>query len=118
MPKTAIIYHNPRCSTSRKTLALLVEHNMPIEVIEYLKTPPTPAELERLLALLGMEPEQIIRKKEPVYKALGLDARTYPRKELIRLLTENPILIERPIVVVGDRAVLGRPPDKVLGILR
>ncbi|MBE7560869.1 arsenate reductase (glutaredoxin) [bacterium] len=118
MPKTATIYHNPRCSTSRKVLALLSERGAPVEIIEYLKTPPTPAGLERLLGLLRMEPEEIVRKREPVYKALGLATRRYSRKELIRLLCENPILIERPIVVVGDKAVLARPPESVLAILR
>jgi len=111
------IYHNPRCSKSRQTLALLTDKGIDPEVVEYLKTPPTVAELDRMLAAMGLEPREAMRRKEPPYKELGLDDAALDRAALIRAMAENPILIERPIVVNGDRAALGRPPEAVLAIL-
>jgi arsenate reductase len=109
----AKIYHNPRCSKSRATLALLEERGVDPEVVEYLKTPPTADELRELLAKLGLKARDVIRKGEPEFKESGvsLDA---PEDRLIELMAAHPILIERPIVVVGRRARLGRPPEQVL----
>ena len=111
------IYHNPRCSKSRQTLELLHEHNVETDVIEYLKTPPTKQELERLLALLGLEPRQLMRTKESEYAELGLADESLSRDALIETMVTHPKLIERPIVVHNGKAAIGRPPEKVLDIL-
>lgn len=111
------IYHNPRCSKSRETLRLLQDRGVEPEVVEYLKTPPDAATLERLLALLGLEPRELMRLKEPPYRELGLDDPSKSRAELIAAMVENPVLIERPIVVKDGKAAIGRPPEKVLEIL-
>lgn len=111
------IYHNPRCSKSRQTLQLLRDRGVEPEVVEYLKTPPAPAEIERLLGLLGLEPRDLMRKKEQPYKDRGLDAPDLSRAALVAAMSEEPILIERPIVVAGQRAALGRPPEQVLDLL-
>lgn len=111
-----LIYHNPDCSKSRQTLQLLRERGIEPEVVEYLQTPPDEAALERLLDMLGMEPQELIREKEDEYERLGLAGKSDP-KELIRAMVEHPILIERPIVVRGEQARLGRPPEKVLELL-
>ena len=115
---TVEIYHNPRCSKSRQTLKLLEEEGIAPEVVEYLKTPPDAAELTRILDMLGMEPRDLMRKKEAEYKAAGLDDPALSRDQLIQGMVDNPKLIERPIVVSGGKAALGRPPEKVLEILR
>jgi arsenate reductase len=111
------IYHNPRCTKSRQTLELIRAAGVEPEVIEYLKTPPSAAELDRLLKLLEMEPDELMRKKEAIYKELGLGTKTLTRKQAIKTMVENPKLIERPIVVKGKKAVLGRPPEKVKALL-
>lgn len=111
------IYHNPRCSKSRQTLALLEERGVSPDIVLYLEEPPNAAELKEILAKLGKNPRDIMRTKEAPYKALGLDDPGKPDAELIRAMVENPILIERPIVVKGDKATLGRPPEAVLDIL-
>jgi len=108
------MYHNPRCSKSRQTLQLLRDRKIEPEVIEYLKTPPSAATLKALLKMLGMEPKDLIRKKE--YRDLGLEE-TDDGNELVRRMVEHPEIIERPIVVSGKKACLGRPPEKVLEIL-
>jgi arsenate reductase len=108
------IYHNPRCGTSRKTLELLRQKGIEPHVIEYLKTPPTAAELARLLGLMGMKARDLVRKKEDAAAKLDLGM---PEDRLIAAMVKEPILIERPIVVVGSKARLGRPPEKVLEIL-
>lgn len=115
MPVT--LYHNPRCSKSRETLALLREQGVEPEVVEYLKTPPDAAVLSTLLDMLGLEPRQLMRTKEPEYKALGLDDPALTREQLIDAMAANPKLIERPIVIKDGRAALGRPPQAVLGVL-
>jgi len=107
------IYHNPRCMKSRQTLALIREQGVEPEIVEYLNAPPSAAELDRILKMLGIEPIELMRKKEAVYKELGLAKKSLSRKEAIRVLIENPKLIERPIVIKGKRAVLGRPPENV-----
>jgi arsenate reductase len=108
------IYHNPRCSKSRQTMQLLEEHNIAPEVIEYLKTPPTKGELEEILKLLKMEPRELMRTKEKEYKELGLADESLSRDELIQAMLDHPKLIERPIVISGGKAAIGRPPEKVL----
>jgi len=113
MPKVTI-YHNPRCSKSRQTLALLREHGVEPTIVEYLNTPPDEKTLAGLLKKLGMEPQQLIRKKE--HRALGLPDTDDPQ-ELIARMAANPQIIERPIVVCGRKARLGRPPEGVLEIL-
>jgi len=111
------IYHNPRCSKSRQTLELIRNKGIEPEIIEYLDTPPSANKMAQLLSLLGMEPVQIMRKGEAIYKELGLKDTDLSHTELIKTLIENPKLIERPIVVNGDKAALGRPPENVLAIL-
>ncbi len=113
-----ILYHNPRCSKSRATLTLLRERGIEPEIVEYLKTPPTTEQLETVLAKLGLEdPRGLMRTKEKIYRELKLDDPGLDRETLIRAMAEHPILIERPIVIIGDRAAIGRPPEKVLEIL-
>lgn len=112
------IYHNPRCSKSRQTLALLRDAAVEPEIIEYLKTPPSAAELAELLDMLGLEPRQLMRSKEAEYQALGLDDAALTREQLIAAMVAHPKLIERPIVVQDGKAAIGRPPEKVLDILR
>lgn len=109
------IYHNPRCNTSRKTLALLREKGVEPEIVEYLKTPYTAAQLKALLKQLGLPAKSIVRKKEAA--AAGVDPATLSEEALIAAMAKNPIIVERPIVVSGDKAALGRPPEKVLGVL-
>ena len=109
------IYHNPRCTKSRETLALLEKKGVKPTIIEYLKTPPTAAELKKLLAMMGKSPREAIRKGEAPYKDLGLAEAS--DAELIKAMAENPILIERPIVVKGAKAALGRPPESVLAAM-
>lgn len=115
MPIT--IYHNPRCSKSRQTLQLLKDNNIEPEIIEYLHQPPTEATLDEILKKLDLEPRALIRKKEAPYRENGLDAPSLSRSQLLTAMVKNPILIERPIVVNGERAAIGRPPENVLEIL-
>jgi len=116
-PVSVTIYHNPRCSKSRQTLALLNERGLEVDIVEYLTTPPDVATLAGLLDGLGLEPRDLMRKKETPYKDLGLDDPSLDRAALIAAMVENPVLIERPIVVAGARVALGRPPEAVLEIL-
>jgi arsenate reductase (glutaredoxin) len=111
------IYHNPRCSKSRQTLELLQAQGVEPEVVEYLKTPPDKATLQRILAMLGLQPRQLMRTKEAEYKALGLDDPKLSRDQLIDAMIATPKLIERPIVIKDGKAALGRPPEKILEIL-
>ena len=109
------IYHNPRCSKSRQTLALLEERGIAPRVVDYLKTPPSVAELKTILKILGLRPRDLIRKGEPLYGELGLKDRDLDDEALIALMVANPILIERPIVVSGGKAAIGRPPEFCAG---
>ncbi len=111
------IYHNPRCSKSRATLKLLEERSIAPEIVEYLKTPPDAATLDGLLKMLGLEPRDLMRRKEAPYRENGLDDEGLSREALIAAMVADPILIERPIVVSGGKAALGRPPETVLDIL-
>jgi len=114
---TVTIYHNPRCSTSRKTLDLLRGKGVEPKIVEYLKTPPDAATIGKWLKALGMEPRQLMRRKESVYKDLGLDDETLTRDQLIAAMVDNPILIERPVVVSGAKVALGRPPENALAVV-
>ncbi|WP_413113914.1 arsenate reductase (glutaredoxin) [Thaumasiovibrio sp. DFM-14] len=116
MPIT--IYHNPKCSKSRATLTLLQERGIEPDVVRYLDTPLDVEQLQRLLSLLGFEqPRQLMRIKDALYKELELDKTERSNLELLQAMQQHPKLIERPIVVNGDKAVLGRPPENVLDIL-
>jgi arsenate reductase len=108
-----VFLHNPRCSKSRAALELVRERGLDLPVREYLAEPPTVDELRRIVALLGVRPIDIVRRGEEPYRTLGLSEST-PDDEVLRALAEHPILIERPIIVRGNRAVIGRPPEKVL----
>jgi arsenate reductase len=114
---TVRIYHNNRCSKSRATLALLEAQGQVCEVINYLDTPPSSAELTQLLDMLGMGPRDLMRKGEPEYSELGLDDPSLDDTTLIAALAKHPRLMERPIVVANGKAALGRPPEAVLAIL-
>jgi len=111
------IYHNPRCSKSRQALALLEKRGIRPRIIEYLVTPPTEAELKSLLKRLGITPRELLRTKEEEYKKAKLDKPDVSDAEIIRALVKYPRLMERPIVVNGDKAALGRPPENVLKII-
>ena len=111
------IYHNPRCSKSRQTLKLLQDQGIEPRIVEYLRTPPDAETIRHLITLLGIAPRDLLRRKEGPYKALGLNDPQKSDEEIIAAMVENPVLIERPIVVKGDRAALGRPPEQVLEIL-
>lgn len=112
---TVRIYHNPRCSKSRATLALLEEHGITPEVIRYLETPPSADELKAILQRLGRSPRELVRTGEGVYRDLNL--READDETLIAAMVANPILIERPIVLARGTAAIGRPPEAVLEIL-
>jgi arsenate reductase len=116
-PVDCTIYHNPRCSKSRATLALLQEHGIEPKVIDYLTDPPSPAALKSVLKKLGVSAEELVRKGEDLFKDKWAGKKLSEQK-WIGVLSENPVLIERPIVVMGDKAVLGRPPENVLQLLK
>ncbi|PTD97121.1 arsenate reductase (glutaredoxin) [Pseudothauera lacus] len=110
------IYHNPRCSKSRSACAILAEKGITTEVIEYLKTPPDRATLTALLAKLGLRAEELVRKGEAIVKT-KYAGRAMSDQDWLEAMLAHPILIERPIVVVGGRAVMARPPERVLELL-
>ncbi len=109
------IYHNPRCSKSRQTLAIIREKGEEVEIVEYLNNPLNKIELKRLLKKLGMKPEHIIRKGEAIYKE-NYKGKSYTDEDWIEIMANNPIIMERPIVVKGDKAVMGRPPENVIDL--
>lgn len=111
------IYHNPRCSKSRQTLALLEENNIQAEIVLYLENTPDETELAGILEKLGITARELLRKGESVYKEDNLGDTTLTDEDLIAAMVAEPKLIERPIVVKGDKAVLGRPPENVLALL-
>lgn len=111
------IYHNPRCSKSRETLKLLEDHGITPTVIEYLKTPPDAVTLKTILTKLGITANELMRTKEALYKELDIANQGLNEEQLISVMIEHPKLIERPIVVNGDKAAIGRPPEQVLAIL-
>ncbi len=111
------IYHNPRCSKSRETLALLQAKGIEPNIVEYLKTPPSASQLKSIVKQLGIKPQQLVRKGEEIYKS-GYANKTLSDAQWIEAMVENPSLIERPIVIRGQRAALGRPPQNVLQLLK
>jgi len=113
---SVVIYHNPRCSKSRQTLVLIEEQGITPKIVEYLNSPPSEAELENILTLLAIEPDALMRKGEDEYKDY-FKGKTLSRAETIRLMVQHPKVIERPIVVSNDKAIIGRPPESVLSIL-
>jgi arsenate reductase len=117
MASAVKLYHNPRCSKSRQVLQLIESKGINIDVIEYIKQPPSYRELEQLLELLGLEPRQLMRTSEKLYKENKLDDPSLSREDLIEAMTEHPKLIERPIVIHQGKAVIGRPPEKILEII-
>ncbi|WP_417746363.1 arsenate reductase (glutaredoxin) [Rosistilla oblonga] len=111
------IYHNPRCSKSRAAVELLESRHIEHTVVKYLETPPTEKELKEIVAMLGIEPQQLVRRGEALFKELGLGEKQLPHDEWLAVLAANPKLIERPIVVHGGRAAIGRPIDNVAALL-
>lgn len=111
------IWHNPRCSKSRQTLQLIRDRGVEPTIVEYLKDSPSHAALSDALGKLGLEPRALMRTKEAPYEALSLADEGLSRAELIDAMVENPVLIERPVVIAAKRAVLGRPPENVLELL-
>jgi arsenate reductase len=107
------IYHNPRCSKSRETLEIIQKKGLEIEIIDYLVKPPTKKELEEIIALLKIKPEDLVRKSEDVYKE-NFKGKNLTNAEWIEAMVKYPKLIERPIVISGDKAIIGRPPEKVI----
>lgn len=115
--KKITIYHNPRCSKSRQTLQLLRDRGIEPTIVEYLKQQLTATQIKRLLKMLHLNPRELMRKKEAEYRALNLADPKLDTDALIKAMVEHPVLMERPVVVAGERAALGRPPEKVLDIL-
>lgn len=112
-----IIYHNPRCSKSRQTLALLRDNGVEPKIVEYLKDPPSQTRVRALIKQLGIDPHSLVRAKEAAYQESGL-SRESNAIDIARAIAENPILLERPVVVRGDRAAIGRPPENVLALVK
>jgi len=112
------LYHNPRCSKSRQTLQLLEENGVTPTVIEYLKTPPSAEEIDTLLIQLNLQPRELMRTKEAEYKENQLDDTSLTREQLIAAMIATPKLIERPIAIADGKAVIGRPPENVLTLLK
>lgn len=113
MPVT--MYHNPRCNTSRRTLALLRERGVEPKIVEYLKTPPSAPELKQILGQLKIPAIKLLRKKEAA--AAGIDPKELSEDQLVAAMVKNPIVIERPIVISGGKAALGRPPEAALAVI-
>ncbi|WP_444916543.1 arsenate reductase (glutaredoxin) [Microbulbifer sp. JMSA003] len=111
------IYHNPRCSKSRQTLQLLQDNGIEPEVVLYLQTPPSAEDIQKLLHKLDIDARQLLRTGEEPYKQLNLKDKDLAESQLIDAMAQNPILIQRPIVIKGDKAVIGRPPENVLGLI-
>ena len=111
------IYHNPRCSKSRQTLELLKENNIEPEIILYLENPPSEEKLTELIDLLGINPRDLLRKGEEEYKTYNLRDESLKGKDIIKIMSENPKLIERPIVISKNKAIIGRPPENVLVLI-
>ncbi|MCF6288553.1 MAG: arsenate reductase (glutaredoxin) [Proteobacteria bacterium] len=111
------IYHNPRCSKSRQTLAIIAEHGHTPEIIAYLDTPPSVTEIELILNMLKLQPRDIMRKGEQEYKDNNMQDESLSTSELMQLIHQFPKVLERPIVVINNKAVIGRPPESVLDIM-
>ena len=117
MSEKVQIFYNPRCSKCRLTMEILNDKGVKTTVVEYLNTPPDSTELNKVLDILGLEPRDLMRKHETPYKENKLDNPDLSREQLIQAMIDNPILIERPIIINGNKATIGRPPEKVLDIL-
>lgn len=117
MSEAITIYHNPRCSKSRQTLGLIEAKGLQPEIVLYLETPPSEKQITEILSKLGISARELLRKGEDIFKELGLSDTSLSDKELISAMHTHPKLIERPIVVKGSKAVLGRPPENVDTIL-
>lgn len=117
MSKNVSIFYNPKCSKCRLTMDILNDKGIDTTVVEYLDTPPSSDDLIEVLELLGLEPRDLMRKHETPYKDNDLDDPNLSREQLIQAMIDNPILIERPIVINGNKAIIGRPPEKILDIL-
>lgn len=117
MANQVTIYHNPRCSKSRQTLALLEEKGISPQVVLYLETPPSEAEIKTILEQLAIQPRQLMRTKEDLYKEHNLGDSSLSDDELIAAMVKFPKLIERPIVLANNKAAIGRPPENVLAII-
>lgn len=107
------IFHNPRCSKSRKTLEIIEINDVEVQVILYLQDPPSVSELNSLLEKLGMKASELVRKRESIIKELDIDLSSISNDDLISIMAEHPILIERPIVFNESSAIIGRPPENV-----
>lgn len=112
-----VIYHNPGCSKSRETLQILEHNNCQPRIVEYLDEPPSPQQLKQIIGMLGISARELLRTTEPVYKDADLDDDSLSEDEIIEAICEYPALLQRPIVIAGDRAVIGRPPERVLEII-
>ncbi len=110
------IYHNPACRKSRETLKLITDAGAKVQVVEYIKKPPTAEELSDIISKLDISPEKLVRRGEAIFKE-KFKGNTYSDEEWIKIMVENPKLIERPIVVKGDKAIIGRPPENVNELL-
>ena len=110
------IYHNPNCSKSRATLEIINEASLPVSVVDYLATPPNTVTVRKMLIALGLSAIDIVRKNEPVWKESGLTENS-PEAMIIQLLVDKPIALQRPIVTLGDKAIIGRPPSNVLHLI-
>ena len=113
----AQLYHNPRCSKSRAALALLNERGVDFEIVRYLENPPDEAMLRELLSKLGMTPLELMRRSESKFRELRLGGADVSDQQRIRAMVDNPILIERPVFISGEKAIVGRPPERVLELL-
>jgi arsenate reductase len=113
----AVIYHNPKCSKSRETLQILQDNNIETEIIEYLEDPPTAQEIWRIIEMLGASARDLMRSTEQVYKDADLDDDRLSDDDIIEAICEYPALLQRPIVICGNRAIIGRPPGRVLEII-
>jgi len=111
------IYHNPRCSKSRQTLALLRDRGIEPVIVEYLKQPPTPGEVKRIIDRLDVPAGQLLRRNEAAYRALDLEDETLEAERVAEIIAEHPGLLQRPMVVCGGRARIGRPPEQVESVL-
>jgi len=111
------IFFNPKCSKCRISLDLIQQHGIQPDVVEYLQQPPDAQTLSDVLDMLGLEPRELMRRGEAIYKELQLEDKPLSREQLIQIMIENPILIERPIVIRNGKAVIGRPPEKILDLI-
>jgi len=112
-----VIYHNPSCSKSRETLQILLDNHCEPRIVEYLEEPPSENELRDIITMLGISPRDLLRTTEPVYREADLEDDSLSDDEIIKAICEFPALMQRPIVISGTQAVIGRPPDRVLDII-